>query len=107
MPTIRLARFGLIASSRDKDLARFGVPNDWNSTQRVQFVPWDALGDDNSRGRSCRELRECVTEFGAQGLELDAVLLAWGTDYILHDARWSNAGMRRYERGSWSRTPSG
>lgn len=72
------ARFGLIASSRDRDLERFGVPNDFQSTKRVRFGPWYSDSEDHPDGRSCRLLRDCVTEFGAQGLELDAVLLAWG-----------------------------
>ena len=33
------ARFGLIASSRDKDLGMFGIPNDWQSTRRVPVRP--------------------------------------------------------------------
>jgi DUF2075 family protein len=41
-----------------------------------------------------------VTEFGAQGLELDAVLLAWGTDLVRAGERWSTARARGYKRGS-------
>ena len=100
-----LARFGLIASSRDKDLARFGMPNDWHATQRVQFGPWYTLDEDDPRGRSCRLLRDCVTEFGAQGLELDAALMGWGTDYILRGGRWDISGMRRYANGSLVEDP--
>lgn len=76
------ARFGLAASSRDRDLVRFGIPNDFQATKRLRYGPW--YGDDETAegGRSCRHLRDCVTEFGAQGLELDAVLLAWGTDFM-------------------------
>jgi hypothetical protein len=37
-----------------------------------------------------------VTEFGAQGLELDASLLAWGTDLVVTQGRWSNANARGY-----------
>jgi hypothetical protein len=36
----RTARFGLIASSKDRDLVRFGVLNDFQSTKRVRFGPW-------------------------------------------------------------------
>jgi hypothetical protein len=38
-----------------------------------------------------------MTEFGAQGLELDAALLAWGTDFVREDERWSIANARRYK----------
>jgi DUF2075 family protein len=41
---------------------------------------------------------ECVTEFGAQGLELDAALVAWGTDLRLIDGEWSNQDASRYQR---------
>jgi hypothetical protein len=92
------ARFGIVASSKDRDLGRFGIPNDYQSTKRVQNGPWFAEGDDDPRGRSCRELRDCVTEFGCQGLELDATLLAWGTDFIREASRWSNAHARGYQR---------
>lgn len=94
------ARFGLIASSRDRDLERFGVRNDFQSTKRVRSGPWYSDPEDHPDGRSCRHLRDCVTEFGAQGLELDAVLLAWGTDYEFRDGAWSVANARGYKRGT-------
>jgi hypothetical protein len=92
------ARFGLIASSKDRELPRFGVLNDFQSTKRVQYGPWFGTGDEDPKGRSCRELRDCVTEFGCQGLELDASLLAWGTDLIRTNGVWSNENARRYQR---------
>ena len=55
--------------------------------------------------RSCRRLREVATEFQAQGLELDAVLLAWGTDLVRQDGAWSNGHARGYERGAKVRDP--
>src|SRR5262249_24551051 len=47
---------------------------------------------------SCRRLTECVTEFGAQGLELDAALVAWGTDLRLVNREWSNQDASKYQR---------
>jgi hypothetical protein len=93
------ARFGLVASSRDRDLVRFGVSNDYQATKQLRYGPW--YGDDEGAlgGRSCRHLRDCVTEFGAQGLELDAVLLAWGTDFKREGIGWSIAQARGYKRG--------
>ena len=91
------ARFGLVASSRDKDLeAVCGIPNSWNATRRVKYGPWYNDPENHGDGSSCRHLDTCVTEFGAQGLELDAVLLAWGTDFALQDGGWSNARARGY-----------
>ncbi len=90
------ARFGLMASSRDRDLVRFDVPNDFQSTKRVRHGPWYNDGEADTGNRSCRYLRDCVTEFGAQGLELDAVLLAWGTDFVLREGAWAIDRARRY-----------
>ena len=99
------ARFGLLASSRDRDLERFGVPNDFQSTRRVKFGPWYAEGDDDPWARSCRELRDCVTEFGAQGLELDAALVAWGSDFIRAGGAWDISRARGYRHGAGVRDP--
>jgi len=89
------ARFGLLASSRDKDLAQCGVDNSFNTTRRVRFGPWYADGEE--KASSCRRLQDCVTEFGAQGLELDATLLAWGTDFQWTSESWSSAKTRKYK----------
>jgi hypothetical protein len=93
----RTARFGLIASSRDRDLVRFGVMNDFQSTKRVRPGPWYGEDEDDYAGNSCRRFEACMTEFGAQGLELDAALLAWGTDFVREGERWSIANSRRYK----------
>lgn len=93
------ARYGIVASSRDRELVRFGVMNDFQSTKILRYGPWYGDEERQPGSRSCRLLRDCVTEFGAQGLELDAALLAWGTDFLLVDGRWSIAGARGYKRG--------
>jgi hypothetical protein len=95
----RDARYGMMASSRDSALVQFGVPNDFQSTRRIKFGPWYGDDETDPGGWSCRHLRVCVTEFGAQGLELDAVLLAWGTDFLRRDSEWSIAKARKYKRG--------
>jgi len=97
------ARHDLAASSRDKILQEWGVPNDWRSTQRMNLGPWYGEGDDDQR--SCRRLSQCVTEFGAQGLELDGVLLAWGTDLVWESEAWSNARAKRHARSAHVRDP--
>ena len=53
------ARFGILASSKDRDLPSFGVPNDFQSTKRVQFGPWYGDPEDHPAGRSCRRLAGC------------------------------------------------
>jgi hypothetical protein len=99
------ARFGLVASSKDRDLVRFGINNDFQSTKRVRFGPWYSDPEEAPHGQSRRHLTTCVTEFGAQGLELDAVLLAWGTDLMLTDGRWSNARASGYQNRRRVRNP--
>ena len=91
-----LARYGIVASAKDKDLERFGVPNGFQATKRVKMGPWYSDAEDAPGGHSCRHLQDCVTEFGAQGLELDAALLTWGTDLIRHSGQWSNHKARGY-----------
>jgi len=96
-------RYGLVTSSRDKSLQEWGIPNDWHSTQRMNLGPWYGEGDGDQR--SCRRLSQCVTEFGAQGLELDGVLLAWGTDLVWESEAWSNACAKRHARSAHVRDP--
>ena len=91
------ARFGILVSARDKELSRFGITASSGRFARFAYGPWYVEGDDDPLGRSCRALREPVTEFGAQGLELDGALLAWGTDFIREGGRWSNRLAKRYQ----------
>lgn len=88
------ARFGLVASSRDRDLAAFGIGNDFMSTKNVNKGAWFSEGEPDPR--SCRMLTHVMTEFGCQGLELDMALLAWGTDLLREDGRWTDRKARRY-----------
>jgi len=99
------ARFGIVASSKDKSLVNYGVPNDWQSTKRMRLGPWYCDSDDSGVASSCRHLVSCVTEFGAQGLELDATLLAWGTDLIMKHGSWSNHRARGYRTAVPIRDP--
>lgn len=99
------ARFGIVASSKDKHLMQYGIPNDFQSTKRVRVGPWYGDREDDAGRRSCRHLEICVTEFGAQGLELDATLLAWGTDFRRDGGRWSNDLARGYLRKAMVRDP--
>lgn len=99
------ARFGMVASSRDKDLRRFGMDNALGPFAGFRSGPWYVEGDNDPRGRSCRALRECVTEFSCQGLELDAVLLGWGTDFFRENSRWTNRLAKRYQNPARIRDP--
>lgn len=99
------ARYGLLASARDKALSGFGIPNEFQATKALKYGPWYGDDEDAPGGRSCRRLDACVTEFGAQGLELDASLLAWGTDLAFENGGWSDSRARGYKRGAFVRDP--
>ena len=79
------ARYGIIASSRDKALNNLGITNDWQSKPRIG--PWFSEGEENTR--SCRHLEDTISEFDCQGLELEMSLLAWGTDFMRERGKWT------------------
>lgn len=71
------ARFGMMQSSRDKCLVSHGVPQ---ISRFAKIGEWYA--EDELNPNSCRRLREAITQFEAQGLELDASLVCWGNDFL-------------------------
>lgn len=77
--------FGILASARDKNLA---VDVAYSRKLGAWYSP--------EGSRSCRHLDECVTEFEAQGLELDGAILVWGTDFRLVQDRWDATLQKRY-----------
>jgi len=90
------AKFGIVASAKDRDLKKHGIPKGFRSPGEVspgQYGQWysASLGSPGS----CTNLDTVITEFGAQGLELDSCLLAWGTDFIRERKEWTN----RYASG--------
>jgi hypothetical protein len=79
-------RYGIIASSKAKNLPGFGIHNEFQYTQRLRVGPWyndppDSLG-------SCCQLKEVATEFSCQGLELDFPIVAWGNDLLWNGSDW-------------------
>ena len=80
--------FGLIASSRGRNLPKHGVPNDYLATQRVRIGPW--FVDPAGSAASCRALDAVATEFGCQGLELDQPIVAWGNDLTWDGSTWAS-----------------
>ena len=81
------ARYGLIASSKDKWLPRFGVDNTFQTTKQLRVGAW--YNAEPSDPRSCCKLTSVATEFSSQGLELDCALLAWGSDLVWRNGNWS------------------
>lgn len=83
----RFARYGLIASSKDKWLPAFGLDNTFQKTKQLRVGPW--YNADPGDPQSCCELESVATEFSSQGLELDCSLLAWGSDLLWTGGDWS------------------
>ncbi len=91
------ARYGMVASARDKELKDHGIPKGFKSPFEVRpgkYGKW--YGEPIGTPGSCTNLESVATEFGAQGLELDACLLGWGTDFIRQGGEWSNQYASKY-----------
>lgn len=91
------ARYGLLASSKDRDLVDYGVDNTFRTTRRLHVGRW--YNQPASAPDSCCALDQVATEFAAQGLELDLAIVAWGTDFARRSGRWSIERARGF-RGS-------
>jgi DUF2075 family protein len=87
------ARFGLMISSRDKDLKNIGI----EERKFLRTGPWYA--DPQSSFNSCRRLLDPITEFAAQGLELDHTLLIWGGDFLRQQEKWDIGRSKKYQKG--------
>lgn len=81
------ARYGILASSKDKWLLDFNVDNSFQTTKRLKVGPWYNRPQDDLL--SCCQLDTVATEFSSQGLELDFVILGWGSDLLWKDGKWS------------------
>jgi DUF2075 family protein len=81
-------RYGLLASSKAKNLEQHHVRNGYNYTKNLREGPW--YNDDPDSSRSCCQLEEVATEFACQGLELDFPIVCWGDDLIFNESRWNS-----------------
>lgn len=88
------ARYGLLTGGRDKGLKDLDLHK--VSTRTFRAGPWYA--DPESSPSSCRRLTDAITEFSAQGLELDHTLLVWGTDLIRKNGAWDDSLAQRYKK---------
>jgi hypothetical protein len=89
------ARYGLMASARDKSL-REAVDLIRVSGKFFRAGPWYSSPEESPN--SCRRLNEAITEFSAQGLELDHTLLVWGTDLIKEGGYWNDKRAMPFQR---------
>jgi hypothetical protein len=92
----REARYGMLASSKDKWLPGFGVDNTFQTTKRLKVGAW--YNSKPGSEDSCCALQTVATEFASQGLELDCALLAWGSDLLWTETGWT----LRYSGGTRS-----
>jgi hypothetical protein len=81
------ARYGMLASSKDKWLLSHDVDNSFMTTRRLKVGPW--YNSPPSSPESCCKLKTVATEFSSQGLELDCALLAWGSDLLWEGGDWT------------------
>jgi DUF2075 family protein len=80
-------RYGLLASSKAKNLPAWGIHNEFNYTKNMREGPW--YNDPPSSFNSCCALRDVATEFSCQGLELDFPIVCWGNDFTW-DGKWKS-----------------
>ena len=81
-------RYGLLASSKAKNLPAWGIHNEYNYTKNMKEGPW--YNDPPSSFHSCCALRDVATEFSCQGLELDYPIVCWGNDFLWQDQEWKS-----------------
>jgi hypothetical protein len=81
-------RFGLLASSKAKNLPRWGIQNGFNFTRNFREGPW--YNDPPDSPMSCCQLHDVATEFACQGLELDFPIVCWGDDLQWQSMQWQS-----------------
>ena len=69
-------RYGLLASSRAKNLDSYGIDPGFQATRRVRIDRWFNDGLESPEG-GCH-LDTVITQFQCQGLELDLPIVCWG-----------------------------
>ncbi|MBD2092886.1 DUF2075 domain-containing protein [Microcoleus sp. FACHB-1515] len=89
-------RYGLLASSRARNLVHHGIANDYMATQRLKAGPWYIDPPDSPL--SCRALDSVVTEFACQGLEVDFAIVGWGDDLLWCEGQWRTSSRQKNVR---------
>ena len=79
-------RFGLLGSSKAKNLPTYGMNTSFQATRGFRPGPW--YNDPASSLKSCCRLIEVATEFSCQGLELDFPIVGWDTDLLWSGKDW-------------------
>jgi hypothetical protein len=85
-------RFGILASSKDTCLPKYGILNGFQDTKRIKYARW--YNNPTGEIGSSNNLEDVVTEFGCQGLEVDCALVAWGNDLLWDGSDWEMRKIR-------------
>jgi hypothetical protein len=88
-----LRRYGLLASSKARNLDIHGVHPDFQATKRINVGAW--FNESLASPRSCCGLEHVVTEFQCQGLELDLPIVCWGDDFGWQQRAWVSRPARK------------
>ncbi|MCU0726671.1 MAG: DUF2075 domain-containing protein [Planctomycetes bacterium] len=88
-----LRRYGILASSKCTALLKYGLDPTFQATRRIPVGLW--FNAEPSDHRSCCQLTSAVTEFQAQGLELDLPIVGWGEDFLWGRNGWLIKSGRR------------
>ena len=91
-------RFGLLASSKARNLRSLGIDNEYQATLRLRVGQW--FNAPPSDPRSSCQLTQPVTEFQCQGLELDMPIICWGDDLGWTERGWESYRQTRQARDS-------
>lgn len=81
-------RYGYLASSKAKNLSKYGIPNEYQVTQNMKVGPW--YNDEPDSKKSCCQFNDAATEFSCQGLELDFPIVGWGDDLTWNGKQWAS-----------------
>lgn len=85
-------RYGLLASSKARNLTELGIDNGFTGTRRYIAAWYNAPPNDP---KSCCQLSRPETEFQSQGLELDLPIICWGDD-LRWEGHWSSQARTAY-----------
>jgi len=80
--------YGYLASSKAKNISKYGIRNEYNYTKNLRVGPW--YNDDPSSKFSCCQFNDVATEFSCQGLELDFPVIGWGDDLKWNVNKWAS-----------------
>jgi hypothetical protein len=85
------ARYGLLASNKDRSLPRFGRRNDYSIQKKLKNHIGPQFIDPPDSRRSCRRLDDAAAPVGWQGLEMDFPIVRWvatwwdGTEWAIQN----------------------